>query len=215
MTVTSPVPASPDADAAADPVAAAARPSAAPVRHDRYRPELHSLRGVAIALVVVYHVWLGRVSGGVDVLLFLSAFLLTGTFLRRAERGERLRPVAYWAHTFKRLLPPAVVVILGSLVGMFTLLSADRWLPSLTDAAASLLQVQNWVLIQRGTDYYAAHGTDTSVFQHFWSLSIQGQVFLVWPLLIAAVVGIARLLRVTVRAALLVVFAVVTAVSLG
>ena len=198
------------------PVAAPSPRSAAlPLRHDGFRPELHGLRGVAIGLVVIYHVWLDRVSGGVDVFLFLSAFLLTGTFLRRAERGERLRPVPYWARTFKRLLPPGAVVVLASLVGVFTLLGADRWLPSLTDAAASLLQVQNWVLIQRGTDYYAADDSGASVFQHFWSLSIQGQVFLLWPVLITALVLLARLLRIPVRGMLIPVFAALTVASLA
>lgn len=186
-----------------------------PVRRSGFRPELHGLRGVAIALVVVYHVWLDRVSGGVDVFLFLSAFLLTGTFLKVADRGEAPRPLAYWARTFKRLLPPAVVVVLGSLAGVLTLLEADRWLPSLVDAAGSLLQVENWVLIQRGTDYYAADDSSTSVLQHFWSLSIQGQVFLAWPVLIGAVVLLARALRLPVRGSLTVVFALVTVSSLA
>ncbi|MDN6330813.1 MAG: acyltransferase, partial [Brachybacterium sp.] len=53
----------------------------------RFRPELHGLRGLAIGLVVLYHIWFDRVSGGVDVFLFISAFLLVGTFLRRADRG--------------------------------------------------------------------------------------------------------------------------------
>ncbi|MFQ6484068.1 acyltransferase family protein [Brachybacterium epidermidis] len=185
------------------------------MRTPGFRPELHGLRGVAIGLVVVYHVWLDRVSGGVDVFLFLSAFLLTGTFLRVADRGARPRPMVYWARTFKRLLPPASVVVLASLVGVFTLLGADRWLPSLTDAAASLLQLQNWVLIQRGTDYYAADASTASVFQHFWSLSIQGQVFLVWPVLISAVILVARAVGVPVRGALALVFTVVAATSLA
>ena len=56
-----------------------------------FRAELHGLRAVALGLVAVYHVWLGRVSGGVDVFLFLSAFFLTGTFVRRLESGRPLR----------------------------------------------------------------------------------------------------------------------------
>lgn len=54
-------------------------------RH-RYRPEIHGLRGLAILLVAVYHIWIHRVSGGVDVFLFISAFFLTGTFVRRLDR---------------------------------------------------------------------------------------------------------------------------------
>ena len=172
----------------------------------RFRPELHGLRGLAIGLVVLYHVFFDRVSGGVDVFLFLSSFLLVGTFTRRIDRGLPMRPAAYWARTFKRLLPPTAVVALGTLGAVYLLLGQERWMPAITDAIGSLLHVENWVLIQRGVDYYAAEETGASPFQHFWSLSIQGQVFLLWPLLIAAAVLIARVLRRSPRAAMAIVF---------
>ncbi|ATG51011.1 acyltransferase [Brachybacterium vulturis] len=156
--------------------------AAAPAGH---RPELHGLRGLAIALVVLYHVFFDRVSGGVDVFLFISAFFLTGSFVRRMEDGRPMAPLAYWARTFKRLLPPAVLIILATLAGVRLLLPPSTWMPAIDDAVASLLQVENWLLIDRGTDYEAAATSSTSPLQHFWSLSIQGQVFLLWPLLFA------------------------------
>lgn len=60
-----------------------------------YRPELQGLRAVAIGMVVVYHVFLDRVSGGVDVFLLISAFLMTGSFARRMERGQPLGVLGY------------------------------------------------------------------------------------------------------------------------
>ena len=179
----------------------------------RYRPELHGLRGLAIGLVVLYHVWFDRVSGGVDVFLFLSSFLLVGTFLRRIDAGIPQRPFAYWGRTFKRLLPPTAVVSVATLVGVVLVLPEQRWMTSITDAIGSLLHVENWILIQRGVDYYAAEAEGPSPFQHFWSLSIQGQVFLLWPLLIAAAVLVARLLRRPARPVLAIVFGVVLGVS--
>ncbi|MDN5901320.1 MAG: acyltransferase [Brachybacterium sp.] len=186
-------------------------PSALPstTHAGRFRPELHGLRGVAIGLVVLYHIWFDRVSGGVDVFLFISAFLLVGTFLRTADRGAPMRPAAYWGRTFKRLLPPTAVVALATLGGVYLLLPADRWMPAITDAIGSLLHVENWVLIRRGVDYYAAEETGASAFQHFWSLSIQGQVFLIWPVLIALAVLFARWRGLSVRGMLAVVFALV------
>lgn len=181
----------------------------------RYRPELHGLRGVAIGLVVVYHVWFDRVSGGVDVFLFISAFLLLGSFMRRIEQGEPARPFAYWARTFKRLLPPTAVVVLLSLLGVRLLLPPERWMPAISDAIGALLHVENWVLVQRGVDYYAAAESGPSVFQHFWSLSIQGQVFLLWPLLIAGGVFLARTVRRSPRVVLGVIFSVILLASLG
>ncbi|WP_114853504.1 acyltransferase family protein [Brachybacterium sp. YJGR34] len=197
-----------------------ARPSVAggvdSTRAGRFRPELHGLRGVAIGLVVLYHVFADRVSGGVDVFLFLSAFLLVGTFTRRIDRGEAMRPAAYWARTFKRLLPPTAVVALATLAGVLLLLPAERWMTAITDAIGSLLHVENWVLIRRGVDYYAAAATGAdgpSAFQHFWSLSIQGQVFLLWPLLIAAAVLLARRAGLPARGVLAAVLAVVLLAS--
>ncbi|MGP5079387.1 acyltransferase family protein [Brachybacterium alimentarium] len=171
-----------------------------------YRPELHGLRGLAIGLVVVYHVWFDRVSGGVDVFLFLSAYFLTGTFLRRMEAGRPMAPFAYWARTFKRLLPPATLVILGTLAAAALLLPATTWMPAIHDGLGSLLQVQNWVLIQRDADYDAATGIDTSLLQHFWSLSIQGQVFLLWPFLFTLCAVTARRLHRSPRAVVAVGF---------
>ena len=65
-----------------------------PAAGTSFRPEIHGLRGMAVLLVVLYHVWFDRVSGGVDVFLFISAFFLTGTFVRRMVRGLPLAPIA-------------------------------------------------------------------------------------------------------------------------
>src|SRR5699024_9890207 len=98
--------ASPGPVTSAPPPAGAPAAGPAPTGAGRFRPELHGLRGLAIGLVVLYHVWFDRVSGGVDVFLFLSSFLLVGTFLRRVDAGRPTAPAAYWGRTFKRLLPP-------------------------------------------------------------------------------------------------------------
>jgi peptidoglycan/LPS O-acetylase OafA/YrhL len=174
----------------------------------RFREELHGLRGVAIGLVVVFHVWVGRTSGGVDVFLFISAFLLTGTMARRLARGDRVDPPGYWAHAFKRLLAPALVVVFGTLALVRAFMPTTTHLTALADAAGSLLHVENWVLISRSTDYYAA-GADTSAFQHFWSLSVQGQIFVLWPLLMAGAGILARTLHLRPQRVLAVAFAVV------
>lgn len=189
---------------------AAPLPAAPAVGH---RAELHGLRGLAIGLVVLYHVFLDRVSGGVDVFLFLSAFFLTGSFVRRMEDGRALAPVAYWARTFKRLLPPAVVVVLGTLAAVRLLLPPSTWMPSLQDAVASFLQVQNWQLIVRGTDYEAAATLSTSPMQQFWSMSIQGQVFLLWPLLFVLCAVIARATGVGPRRVVLVLMSAIVLAS--
>lgn len=150
-----------------------------------FRTDVHGLRGLAVFLVVIYHVFVGRVSGGVDVFLFISAYFLTGTFVRRMETGKPIAAVGYWGRTFKRLLPPTVVVTFAILAATYIFLPPSSYVPMLKDAFFTLIQGENWWLINQATDYYAADRTAASPFQHFWSLSIQGQVFLAWPLLFA------------------------------
>ncbi|WP_083665090.1 acyltransferase family protein [Kocuria sp. CNJ-770] len=155
-------------------------------RYSGFRPEVQGLRFVAVLLVVLYHVFLGRVSGGVDVFLLISAFFLTLSFVRKLEAGRSLAIGRYWLHVFKRLLPLAVLTVLGTLLLVELLYPAydvGRWR---SEGLASVFYVQNWALALNAVDYYAADHSTASPFQHFWSLSVQGQVFLLWPLVFGA-----------------------------
>lgn len=165
-----------------------------PATRAPFRPELQGLRALAVVLVMVYHVWMGRVSGGVDVFLMLSAFFLTGSFIRKAETGRAFDLPGYWLNAFRRLLPAAVVVLLASLAATAALLPSSRWSSIFEQTWASLFYRQNWQLAQEAVDYYAANSATTSPLQHFWSLSIQGQVFLLWPLILGAGLLVHRLL---------------------
>lgn len=187
-----------------------------------YRPEVQGLRALAVLMVVAYHVWLGRVSGGVDIFLLISAFLLTLSFVRKVESGRSFGLLTYWLHLFKRLLPAAVVVILAVLAGTWLILPQSRWPQVLDQAWASLLYQQNWLLADTAVDYYAQDHAGASPLQHFWSLSIQGQVFILWPLIFAAgglvLAGLRRTplaSRVSYRGLLAVVFGGIFAVSLA
>jgi peptidoglycan/LPS O-acetylase OafA/YrhL len=164
-------------------------------RKPTFRPEVQGLRALAVLMVVTYHVWLGRVSGGVDVFLLISAFLLTLSFVRKVEAGKSLNLLSHWLHLFKRLLPAAVVVLLGILAGTWLILPQSRWPDVLDQAWTSLLYRQNWLLADTAVDYYAQDHSGASPLQHFWSLSIQGQVFILWPLIFAGAALVWRLLR--------------------
>jgi peptidoglycan/LPS O-acetylase OafA/YrhL len=149
-----------------------------------YRPELQGLRALAVTLVVVYHVWFDRVSGGVDVFFLVTGFLLTGQLYRAGASPLGLR--RRWGRTLLRLVPSAAVVLAATAVAAFLILPEGRWNQTLREIAASALFAENWQLAADSVDY-AARSNTTSVVQHFWSLSIQGQFFLVWPLLVAGV----------------------------
>ncbi len=188
-------------------------PNSSVTGHTLFRPELQGLRAVAIGMVVCYHIWFGRVSGGVDIFLLISAFLLTGSFTRLLEARCPLTVTAYWLRAFTRLLPPAALVIVGTLLSSALLLPAERWRDLMDEAIASVLYVENWLLAARAVDYYATDHSTASPFQHFWSLSIQGQVFVLWPALFALAAFIVHRTSWRPRPVLAVIFGAITASS--
>ena len=206
--------ASPAANSPAASSESGAKPPKASADNRRYRPEVQGLRALAVLLVVVYHVWLGRVSGGVDIFLLISAFLLTGSFVRKAEAGRALALGRYWLHLFKRLLPAVVVVLLAVLTAAAFLLPASSWPDVIGQSWSSLFYVQNWTLANNAVDYLAADHSAASPLQHFWSLSVQGQVFILWPLIFAAALPVAKLFRRSYRSVLAVIFGAIFAASL-
>lgn len=196
-----------------NPLPSAPRRAPAADQGGRYRPELQGLRALAVALVVVYHVWLNRVSGGVDVFFVISGFLLTGQLTRAARQG-RLELHRRWSRMLVRLVPSMALVLVVTACAAAVLLPEGRWPQTYRELLASALFVENWRLAADAVDY-AARSNMTSVVQHFWSLSLQGQFFLVWPLLIAGVAAAAaRGAPAQLRQYLLVAIAGVGALSL-
>ncbi|MEV7759264.1 acyltransferase family protein [Microbacterium sp. NPDC089180] len=148
-----------------------------------YRPDVDGLRAVAILLVVTYHVWFGRVSGGVDVFLMLSAFFLTRGFVRRMAGPNPVRPLPHLLGIFRRLLPAAAVTLAGVLALVWFTYPPTAWRAVWDQTWASLAYVQNWVLAADAVDYYARTEIPSPL-QHFWSMSVQGQAFVLWVVLL-------------------------------
>lgn len=165
-------------------------------------------------MVVAYHVWLGRVSGGVDVFLLISAFLMTLQFTNKFDKRQPSDLIRHWLHLFRRLLPASALVIAATLLATFLFVPKTRWLSIIEQGWASLLYFQNWLLKAQAVDYYAEDHSLASPFQHFWSLSIQGQVFILWPLIFVCAAVVARKFRLHYRVLLLYVFGALFAGSL-
>lgn len=154
--------------------------------------EIDGLRGISLTLVVVFHLFgHGRVSGGVDVFLTVSGFLLTLSLGRALMSNRSLGVVSRWGRTFARLAPPATIVLLAVTFASITALSP--WLRSqnLSEVVATALYFENWQLIATQLEYGAA-GPETSPLQHFWSLSVQAQYFVVFPIVVAVIVRFFR-----------------------
>ncbi|MGA9376119.1 MAG: acyltransferase family protein [Mycobacterium sp.] len=143
-----------------------------------YRHDLDGLRGVAIALVAVFHVWFGRVSGGVDVFLALSGFFFGGRLLRAAlDQSTSLRPIPEIVRLVRRLLPALIVVLAAAAVLTILIQPETRWETFADHSLASLGYYQNWELANTAADYLRA-GETVSPLQHIWSMSVQGQFYI-------------------------------------
>jgi peptidoglycan/LPS O-acetylase OafA/YrhL len=156
---------------------------------ERFRPDIQGLRAIAVAAVVLDHAGIPRLSGGyvgVDVFFVISGFLISTHLLTGLERDGRVRFAGFYARRARRILPAALAVLVLSLVG------AMLWVPPLQrsqvlqDAIATALYVPNYAFAVQGTDYLAQSSTP-SLFQHYWSLGVEEQFYLVWPALLAIV----------------------------
>lgn len=153
-----------------------------------FRPEIQALRALAVLLVVAYHLEPNVVPGGyigVDIFFVISGFLITSHLLREAERSGRVKLSAFFAGRARRILPAAMLVILVVVAAGVMILPKTQWGTLGTQALASAFSVQNWVLAADSVDYLAAEQAGPP--QHFWSLGVEEQFYLFWPLLILAV----------------------------
>ncbi|MCI4676024.1 acyltransferase family protein [Candidatus Mycolicibacterium alkanivorans] len=149
-----------------------------------YRHDLDGLRGVAIALVAVFHVWFGRVSGGVDVFLVLSGFFFGGSLLRTVLNPESsLSPWPEIVRLVRRLLPALVVVLAAAAVLTVMIQPETRWETFADQSLASLGYFQNWELSATASNYLRA-GEAVSPLQHIWSMSVQGQFYIAFLVLV-------------------------------
>ena len=190
-------------------------PAADPALRHQHRPDIQGLRALCMVQVLLFHAWFVGSPVGVDAFIMISAFLMTGSFLRRSEAGRMPFFVERWATTFKRLLPPLTVTVLITLVVTLFLLPATRWQGMVTQSYASLTYWQNWLLASISTDYYAQDHALASPLQHLWSMSMQGQMFLLWPVLMALFVFTARRFRIQPRTVMIWGFGIVTVASLA
>lgn len=152
------------------------------------RADIQTLRAFAVGAVVLFHVWPLAVPGGyigVDVFFVISGYLITGQLIRRASQG-RVGLAGFWAGRARRLLPVSLLVLLVSTVG--TLIWAPSTLVAqyLRSIIASALYVENWQLAGDSVNYLGAENAPP-IAQHYWSLSLEEQFYVFWPLLIVAV----------------------------
>lgn len=181
------------------------------------RKDIQALRAIAVSLVVVNHLWPDMLPGGyagVDVFFVISGYLITKHLLAQLDATGGLRLGMFYARRAKRLLPAALLVGGVSLVAAWVILPFPRWTGVAQETFASAFYIENWVLAAKSVDY-SAHNEQASTVQHYWSLSVEEQFYLIWPLLLLGLFVLARRKFASNRVVLLSGMGVVFAASLA
>ncbi|MDH6235812.1 acyltransferase family protein [Cryobacterium sp. CG_9.6] len=188
-----------------------ARPPATP----HFRPDLNGLRALAIVPVVAFHAGIPGFSGGftgVDVFFAISGFLITSNLLREVDRTGGLHLGAFWAARLRRLAPALCVMIAVTLVAGLIVLSPLEWATLGEQSAAAAVYASNVLFAAQSSDYFAA-SIDQSPLLHTWTLGVEEQFYIFWPLLIVTACVLARRRGVSPRGVIVTAFAVTLVAS--
>jgi parallel beta-helix repeat protein len=181
----------------------------------RFRPDIQGLRALAVALVVLYHAHVPWITGGfvgVDVFFVVSGFVITGLMLRERSSTGRTSMLGFYARRARRILPAATLVIVATVVASYYWLGFIRGDQVAVDGRWASVFLANLHSILVGSDYFAATSA-VSPLQHYWSLAVEEQFYVVFPALFALVALRSR--PAVLRQRLTVLFAVVIVSSLA
>lgn len=151
------------------------------------RPEIQALRALAVIGVLLFHLWPQRLTGGyvgVDVFFVVSGFLITDHLVREYERRGRVDLPSFWARRARRLLPASLLVLALTAVAVYLWIPVVRWAQFGWEIIAGAFYVENWALASQSVDYMATSNAKSPV-QHFWTLGVEEQFYLVWPIVLA------------------------------
>lgn len=158
-----------------------------------YRPALDGLRAIAVLSVLFYHLgyrWMRGGFLGVDIFFVLSGYLITSILVSELY-GRGVRLGSFWARRARRLLPAVLVVCVVVAVGVHSLEPASDWELRQSDLLWTIFYGVNWHLIASDQDYFAQY-LSASPLRHAWSLAIEEQFYVVWPLALIVLAWLVR-----------------------
>ncbi|MFT4041872.1 MAG: acyltransferase family protein [Gordonia sp. (in: high G+C Gram-positive bacteria)] len=189
-------------------------------RPRQFFADIAGMRGIAVLAVVLFHAHVPFAAGGfvgVDVFFVISGFLITGILIREYDATGAVSFKSFYARRCRRIIPAASLVIVVSIIGAALTMPLLKVFKQSIDLLAAAANIANWHFIAQNADYLAG-AIDGSLATHFWSLSIEEQLYLVWPLTIvfaAALVAKTPLRKyLSIRVSVGVVVGLITAVSL-
>lgn len=183
-----------------------------PVAPKQFRREIEGLRVLCIVLIMTYHIWVGKVSGGIDIFLVLTGYFAMVSLQQQIERQRTFSIHQIILRSITSLWPPALAVAMMTVVLMYMFYPMSQWSTVLQHMLASVLYVENWHLIKEATNYLAFDGS-ASPFQHYWSIAIQFQYTLIMPFIVGIVLYVSHLGRWPFRKVLTVILTVAMAIS--
>ncbi len=161
-------------------------------RKPDFRPDIQGLRAVAVLVVVANHAGIEQLAGGfvgVDVFFVISGFLITGLLVGEAQGGRGISLSNFYARRARRILPAATLVLAATVGAAVLFLGNVRASEVGREAFWSALFSVNWKFANDGTDYFAS-GLPPTPLQHYWSLAVEEQFYLVWPLLFSTALAL-------------------------
>ncbi len=148
-----------------------------------YRDDIQGIRALGAILIMIFHIWVNKVSGGVDVFFVISGFLMSFILLRGYFKENTINPFLFWGGIAKRIAPSAYLVLGVTLVLSCFFLSPYALHGTINEIVVSSLHAENLQLIRKSVDYLQSDGNPSPV-QQFWALSIQVQFYLFLPLIL-------------------------------
>ncbi len=159
-----------------------------------FRADIEGLRAVAVLGVLLWHAgvaWLPGGFAGVDVFFVVSGFLMSSLLLEEARERGRIDVGRFYARRARRLLPAALTALVGTGVLTLLLLPRSRWAEIGGDLLASATFLVNWRMASRSVDYLDLERAPSPL-QHYWSLAVEEQFYLVWPILLLGILLVAK-----------------------
>lgn len=181
------------------------------------RQDIQGLRAVAVGIVLLFHAgvpWLPGGFVGVDVFFVISGFLITGGIVKEIRRDGKLSLKNFYIRRIARILPAATLALVGTAALAWALLPSTRWAQAGSDLLASALYYVNWLFAGNAVDYMAQDGGESPA-QHFWSLAVEEQYYVVWPLVLMAVGFLSLKLNFRLQRGMLVALAMIAVPSLA
>jgi len=183
----------------------------------RFRGDIQGLRAIAVGTVMVGHTGLGSFQGGfvgVDVFFVISGFLITQLLLVEAERDGRVSMRGFYGRRARRILPAASLVLLVTVAASLLLLNLLDALDAMKDAIWAALFAGNVRFALESVDYFAQDEAPSPI-QHYWSLAVEEQFYLVWPLLILLACSWRVAVRLSLRRRLFLAIGLISVASLA